>query len=51
MSTVQGKLMEKGLYTLVRWNIVFIAPPLIVSREEIDRGMEIIADLLEAMRG
>jgi taurine--2-oxoglutarate transaminase len=37
-----AKVRELGMFTFVRWNYIFIAPPLIISEEEIDQGMEIL---------
>jgi len=47
---LQRKLMNMGLYTLVRWNILFIAPPLITTREQIDEGMAIVGEALKQIR-
>jgi taurine---2-oxoglutarate transaminase len=38
-----AKIRELGMFTFVRWNWIFIAPPLIVSKEEIDEGLEIVS--------
>ncbi len=46
MNNVAGRLRALGLYTFVRWNFVFIAPPLCVTPEEIDKGLAIISDAL-----
>lgn len=46
MNKVAGKIRELGMFTFVRWNFIFIAPPLIISEEEIDKGMEIIAEAI-----
>ena len=44
MNKVAAKIKELGMYTFVRWNFIFIAPPLCVSREQIDEGLAIIAE-------
>ena len=36
MNKVGAKLKELGMYTFVRWNYVFIAPPLIITKEQVD---------------
>lgn len=46
MNKVMGKIAELGMYTLGRWNLVFIAPPLCITKAEIDEGMEIISKAL-----
>ncbi len=34
------------MYTFVRWNYIFIAPPLSITREQIDEGLAMISDAL-----
>ncbi len=46
MNKVAGKIKELGMYAFVRWNYVFIAPPLSVSKEEVDEGLDIISQAL-----
>jgi taurine--2-oxoglutarate transaminase len=31
--------MERGLYLFVHWNVVMIAPPLTITRDELDEGL------------
>lgn len=38
-----AKVRELGMFTFVRWNWIFIAPPLIVNKAEIDEGLDIIS--------
>jgi len=40
------KIRELGMFTFVRWNWIFIAPPLNVSKEEIDEGLQIISQAI-----
>lgn len=47
MALVAAKLKELGMFTLVRWNYVFVAPPLIINKEQMDEGMEIISEALK----
>ncbi len=47
MNKVAAKLKELGLYTFVRWSYIFIAPPLCVTREQIDEGLAIISEALK----
>ena len=47
MNKVAAKLKELGMYTFVRWNYVFIAPPLVVTEEQIDEGLAIISEALK----
>jgi len=43
MNKVAAKIRELGMYTFVRWGYIFIAPPLIVNKEQIDEGLSIIS--------
>ena len=46
MNQVTSKLRELGMFTYCKWNFIFIAPPLIATREEIDEGVDIISKAL-----
>jgi taurine--2-oxoglutarate transaminase len=46
MNKVAARLREKGMYTFVRWNYVFIAPPLCITKAQVDEGLAMIADAL-----
>lgn len=41
-----AKVRELGMFTFVRWNFIFIAPPLIISREDIDKGLDIVSQVI-----
>ena len=47
MNKVATKIRELGIYTFVRWNYVFIAPPLCINENQIDGGLEIISEALK----
>ena len=47
MNQVAAKIKELGMYTLVRWNYIFIAPPLIINKEQVDEGLAIISEALK----
>ncbi len=47
MNKVAAKLKELGLYTFVRWSYIFIAPPLCVTKEQIDEGLAIISEAIK----
>jgi taurine--2-oxoglutarate transaminase len=34
------------MFTFVRWNFIFIAPPLIITEEQIDEGLNIISQAI-----
>ena len=47
MNQVAAKIKELGMYTFVRWNYIFIAPPLIINKEQVDEGLAIISEALK----
>lgn len=47
MNEVAAKIKQLGMYTFVRWNYIFIAPPLTVTKEQIDEGLAIISEALK----
>lgn len=47
MNKVAAKIRELGMYTFVRWSYVFIAPPLCVTKEQIDEGLAIISEAIK----
>lgn len=47
MNKVAAKIKELGMYTFVRWNYIFIAPPLCITKEQIDEGLAIISEALK----
>lgn len=46
MNQVAAKIKELGMYTFVRWNYIFVAPPLCVTKEQIDEGLKIISEAI-----
>ncbi|MBS1735434.1 MAG: aminotransferase class III-fold pyridoxal phosphate-dependent enzyme [Bacteroidetes bacterium] len=46
MNKVAAKIKELGMYTFVKWNYIFIAPPLCITPEQIDEGLAIISEAL-----
>jgi taurine--2-oxoglutarate transaminase len=46
MNKVAAKIKELGMYTFVRWNYIFVAPPLCVTKAEIDEGLAIISQAI-----
>jgi len=43
MNKVAAKLNELGMSTFIRWSFIFIAPPLCITKEQIDEGLAIIS--------
>ena len=46
MNRVAAKIRELGMYTFVRWNYIFIAPPLCINEKQIDEGLAIISEAI-----
>jgi taurine--2-oxoglutarate transaminase len=46
MNKVAAKLKELGMYTFVRWNYIFIAPPLCITKEQVDEGLAMISEAI-----
>lgn len=46
MQKILAQLKEDGLYTYTRWNVLFICPPLSITRELLDEGLEKIDRVL-----
>jgi taurine---2-oxoglutarate transaminase len=46
MTEVAARLRQLGMYTFVRWNYIFVAPPLSINREQVDEGMAMIDEAL-----
>lgn len=38
-----AKIRQLGMFTFVRWNWIFIAPPLNITKAEVDEGLDIIS--------
>ena len=47
MNKVMAKISELGMYTMGRWNYILVAPPLCVTKEQVDEGLEIISEALK----
>ncbi len=44
---INRRLLEGGVYTTVRWNFLFIAPPLCINEEELREGLRVIDKVLD----
>ena len=38
--------MERGLYLMTHWNVIIVAPPLTIMREELDEGLGVLDEVL-----
>ena len=47
MNKVAAKIKELGMYTFVRWNYIFTAPPLCINKAQIDEGLSIISEAIK----
>ena len=47
MKKVAAKIRALGMYTFVRWGYVFIAPPLCITKAQIDEGLAIISEAIK----
>jgi taurine--2-oxoglutarate transaminase len=47
MKAIGLALLEAGMYTFVRWNVVMTNPPLCITEAELDEGFEILDSVLE----
>ncbi len=47
MNKVAAKIKELGMYTFVRWGYIFVAPPLCVTKAQIDEGLAIISEAIK----
>ena len=51
MKEVAAKIRELGMFTFVKWNFIFVAPPLISTEAQIDEGLDIISQALAIADG
>ena len=45
-SRMAAKIRELGMFTFVRWNWIFVAPPLNITKAEVDKGLSIISQAI-----
>ena len=43
---INKRLMDGGVYTFVRWNWIFVAPPLVITEDELREGLQVIDQVL-----
>ena len=46
MAKVAQKLRELGMFTFVKWNFIFVAPPLIITEDQIDEGLAMLSSAI-----
>jgi taurine--2-oxoglutarate transaminase len=47
MKAISKALMDSGMHTMVRWNVIMTNPPLCITEAELDEGFEILDSVLE----
>jgi taurine---2-oxoglutarate transaminase len=45
-NALRGELLKRDVYVFCRWNMLFVAPPLIVGEDDIARGVKAIDEAL-----
>jgi taurine--2-oxoglutarate transaminase len=48
---INRRLLESGVYTVTRWNWIFVTPPLVVTESELKEGLCIIDEILTYIDG
>jgi taurine--2-oxoglutarate transaminase len=46
MAKIARAASERGLYLMTHWNVIIVAPPLTITREELDEGLSILDEAL-----
>jgi len=46
VTRVAKAALERGLYLMTHWNVIIVAPPLTITRDEIDEGIGILDEAL-----
>jgi taurine--2-oxoglutarate transaminase len=46
VARVAKAALERGLYLMTHWNVIIVAPPLTITRDEIDEGIGILDEAL-----
>jgi taurine--2-oxoglutarate transaminase len=47
MAKVAKAAAERGVYLMTHWNVIIVAPPLTITREELDEGLAVLDEALE----
>jgi taurine--2-oxoglutarate transaminase len=46
MAKVPGAIKERGMFTFVKWNWIFVVPPLSINETELREGLDILDEVL-----
>jgi taurine--2-oxoglutarate transaminase len=44
---INKRLLEGGVYTTVRWNFLFVVPPLCIKENDLREGLAVIDKVLD----
>ena len=47
MDRFKARLLEKGVYTAIRWSHVMITPPLVISEEQLKTALAVFDEALK----
>jgi taurine---2-oxoglutarate transaminase len=48
MARIAKTALGKGLYLMTHWNVIIVAPPLTITRDELEEGLEKLDESLSA---
>ena len=48
VARVSKAALERGLYLMTHWNVIIVAPPLTITRDELDEGLSLLDEALSA---
>lgn len=46
MKEVASKIRALGMFTFVKWNFIFVAPPLTITKNQVEEGLDIISQAI-----
>ena len=46
MAKIARAALDRGLYLMTHWNVIIVAPPLTITREELDEGLSLLDESL-----
>ena len=49
MAKIARAALDRGLYLMTHWNVIIVAPPLTITREELDEGLSLLDEALRLL--
>jgi taurine---2-oxoglutarate transaminase len=46
MAKIARTALDRGLYLMTHWNVIIVAPPLTITRDELDEGLALLDEAL-----